>query len=288
MDSYFAGKKISGPYTFSEGKSHVTYTATASWYNVGRSITLRCGQNGEMEYTRTAGIETNEMERLRSQIEATIGLEGVASLKSQVEASLQTSVSFSESTSESDVFQLSAPACGNQTSYIYQLHRNHHFVIQTPRFLRKPSIVSHQVNEATHHYDLRLERDPHDPACPCESAKTAKGSEVLAFKIGKLTLRVDAFWRSKNELEFSIGNEIITARLISNSGFFRVDHFQIPAEISFFAGSDGLSTNLVAEIVPDFIPTNMITNVADSSEGVVSSTKIIDWGNADDSTQTDQ
>jgi hypothetical protein len=90
---------------------------------------------------------------------------------------------------------------------LFQLVRDYKFTITKRRKWRKDLVTSNDVREFTFHYDMLVEDDPDDPACPCDDDIKKDSSEFVGLTLGRLGIRIDAFWDTNGHLVFRLGQQ---------------------------------------------------------------------------------
>jgi hypothetical protein len=220
MDKYFAGETKVGPIEFTVGKDSVIYEAVERWVNTDRSHTVRCELSDAISFKWVVGTSLTEIERLKSTIESSVS-NGMASLKSKIEAESGSEFTLTKSTEETHAFNFPAPHCGRQTYFLYQRVRDHLFVIKRqrwPRKLRKPLIIETPVREYTANFDVRIDSDRDDPACPCkDEGRSDLPGEILRFSIGKLSVVATANRERDHALSVMIGPSTYTFKKTDGS-----------------------------------------------------------------------
>jgi len=214
MDKYFSGFRHHGPFEATIGNEKVYYSCSESWLDADRSCTIRCKAGATFSYAKTIGIEEKEVESFNSFVEATLGSEHIASLKSHIEAETSREFTLKRTETEKDEFTFPAPGCGRQTYFLYQLVRDHQITVEKQRWggLAKPLITSASLREKTSNFDVREEVDRNDRACPCPAATDAGPADVLRFQIGNLSLRVDCYEENDRSLSVMIGRHTLKAQ----------------------------------------------------------------------------
>lgn len=253
MSSYFYGARTYGPLELNGKKGSVAYTITEKWVDLDRSQTARCGISTEFNCTLTAGMATTKLEEIRSNIEGSLGVKGIASIQSHIEESTQISTQFTVSQSVQNKFTCPAPACGSYVYSMYQLLREYDFVIKRNRLLRKPAITTHHVPEWTQRYDVRRETDEADPDCPCgaaEEQRGAEGDEIVILKIGKLSLRLDARRTQNGKVAFSLGKQIYESDVSHTAADIQLR--ELPAMFKALSGEHSGVVTASVELDPDF------------------------------------
>lgn len=202
---YFDGTKVAGPHSYKVTGATVHYQIVSRWLSTGRSHTVRCGVSSTMGGTHEEGIEISAIDRLSAILGSSLGVEGLASLKSEIESVIEKQVGWHAKRTNTDTYNIPAPECGCQTWLLVQLVRDYRFTIETPRRFRRPRIENTDIHEKTDHYDLLLDDDTEDVNCPCGKRSGTDANEVLALRTGNLGIRVDANLTPDGQYEFRIG-----------------------------------------------------------------------------------
>jgi len=209
MAKYFIGKRVSPSFEYQENNTTISYQLSERWRNTGRSHEVSCKISSIIEGSHEVGTEITEIKVFNEHLESTLGIEGIASLKAHIEASSSIQFTLIKKDICKDIFNIPAPGCGTSYVTLYQFVRDFQFTTIKNRAFRKPLITTHSLCEFTKEYSLQFEFDPNHPVCPCNEIDTEKGSEILIFKIGIFSIRIDAFWNSKQQLVTKIGDNLL-------------------------------------------------------------------------------
>jgi len=201
---YYLGSKVSGPYAHKSGKATIHYQVVASWHSTGRSHTVRCKLSTSMGGSHEEGVEVTELERFTETVGHSIGVEGIAALKSDMESATEIQVAWQKRKTNTDTFNIPGPECGSQTWGLFQLVRDYRFIVETRGWFGRSRFHTTELREKTFHYDMLVQDDPDDPACPCPKFDRDKG-EILSLLIDRLGMRLDAFLADNNQYRFRIG-----------------------------------------------------------------------------------
>lgn len=180
---YYLGSKVTGPYAYQ---------------------TVRCKLSSTMTGTHEVGVEVAELERFTATVGGSIGVEGIAALKSQMESTTEIQVAWQKKTTNTDAFSIPAPECGAQTWLLFQLVRDYRFTIETPGWFGRSQFRTTEKREKAFHYDILCDDDPDYAACPCPKEDRDRG-EILCLQIGNLGMRLAAFLAGENQYRFRIG-----------------------------------------------------------------------------------
>jgi len=236
MRKYFSGAIIFGPYNILIDGQEILFKWTEKWFDVDESRTIRCVKSREFKFSKTTGIEQKELERFTDYVEGSLGPAAIATIKSHMENQIGREIAFSESSTITDTAEFEGRGCGRQTLFVYQLFRDYEFVFNKPRPFRKPLIIRKTMRDRTNNFDIRCETDPDDESCPCLPPDLNHGSdEIASFKIGSLTLRVDAK-RTGDSVSFWLGALKYIATPGAGDRFLvDIDTKSLPAAIRFFS-----------------------------------------------------
>ncbi|MEX2374441.1 MAG: hypothetical protein WD942_02500 [Dehalococcoidia bacterium] len=175
-----------------------------------------------------------------------------------MESSTEIQIAWTAKRTNTDTFNIPAPECGCQTWLLFQLVRDYRFTIEAPRWLRRSRITTTEVREKTFHYDLLLDDDPDDPACPCAAEDQPRRSELLSLQIGKLGIRVDAFADADGQYRFRIGSKtysVEAAGLSSRPAVVALKN--LPQVVCELAGVSPDSVDATVEVAPVFDRTDL-------------------------------
>jgi hypothetical protein len=255
MDKYFAGETKVGPIEFTLGKDTVIYEAVERWANMDQSHTLRCEMDSTVSFTVTVGTAETEINSLESVMESSVS-NGIASVKSSIKAKTSYEFTLTRSTQVTHSFHFDAPRCGRQTHLLYQRVRDHLFVFKKqrrPRWLRKPLIIEIPARQYTANFEIRIDGDKDDPACPCKDKGQADlPGEILRFSIGKLSFVATAYREMDHSLSLMIGPNTYIFK--KTDGYYEItlSMSSLPDMIRTLSGEEGEIT--VKAIVEDDDP----------------------------------
>lgn len=231
MCRYFPGNRNTGRFEYTYDGVAVIHRIDESWENIGFCMTLRCNSSYSDSESIEVGVESKVIEQFKTYIEGTIGIKDVASLKSHIEAQSSNSTTFSIKKVHTRAFNLPPPGCGSETSILYQLVKCHHFTFEKHRVIRKNLVTNFSITERTCAYEVLIDRDPLDPACPCKLDSEEVELGDCSIQLGNLGIRTAMFVKQGvgvvKRLFAKIGG--YEADLVSGSlpGFVSVDSTHI-------------------------------------------------------------
>lgn len=189
MAQFFEGREHIGSAFFLETGSkneRVKCAAFNRWIDTKQGVTLRCGRDANIEISKTVGLGETKSETSEDSIESTLGVTGLAKLKSQMKEILGYEISWNRATSTKVSLNRKAPPCGRYELAVQQLVREYDFT-----FYRRGSWPFRHdtwdlkgqrpgVPEYTETYDLIEDDFEFDERCKnraCEAPATAPDYE---------------------------------------------------------------------------------------------------------------
>ena len=252
--AYFHGMRTFGPFLYEHENKVVRYQINEWWEYTGRARTTRCGVgSGTVSETIEIGVDETALETFRSSIEQSFGIGGIANLKGHIESNIQSTITLSRKVCKTETFEYPAPECGSQTISIHQHHRKYSFLTEWQNWLGIKRSRTQSFTERSEHFEVRIERDEDDPACPCREPDHPIKGEVLQFSIGCVLLRGDAIRVSPQSYAFSIGNEKYIASFKDDQRrMLTVDFNPVPTFLKLFLeNEDVLFEGTLGVIAPD-------------------------------------
>ena len=191
------------------------------WVPTTYGTEVACGANDKITIRDSNGVSETDQAKLRSYCELSLGIENVKLFQSGLEASLNTSITWSASTEATINVPLIAPKCGRALYTVYCRKFIYQLKTYKTRFLRKPVLIElPKFTEHTKTYIARIHQQFDDPNCPCDEHTTPKGMPVrtkLNFN-DRLTAFVDGFIDRARKLKFMLGDSEYSIDIESTTG----------------------------------------------------------------------
>jgi len=263
--SHFFGIKQHGPRTFQEGNTTVNYIILEQWINTGHSHTVRCKASSTMSRSVTHGISLAELNGFESTIKSTIGVTGIASIGSDIQANTQITTTFSQTNTITDTFNCPAPGCGLTTYALYQKVRDFQFTFVTPGFFRKRT-DTHNFRELTQELDLLVENDGKEPTCPCDDKDDEDKDELVSLTIGKsnVSVRVNAKKDKDGRTAFRIGSVTYAVDLFSVNDEPREIEIANWPVFPALSGIDGKRFTATVQLIKSFEEQDLLVHTNDA------------------------
>lgn len=225
------------------------------------SRSLSCGRSRKYTLTKTSGVTVTEREELEATISSSLGLEGIAELKSEVKSKVGLELQLEESVETEEEFTFQAPKCARTTFQIYQLLRQYNFSYRDNRsWLFRWLDSSKDFDKATvewvnRMYDLSTppEHDPdcanYNPECRRETERSQKSEGLLNLvfeKFGILTgYRLDEHGVVLSNLNVSVPANGVNELIYASVTF---DRQMLPPYLLFLTGER--ANKLTAQVYP--------------------------------------
>ncbi len=121
---YFDGEQFINEFEIPNVKKNAILTCKTyeKWKDIA-SFRLSCGNESSYSVKICEGIEETEISSLKSHIEGSFGIKGLASLSSKIEESCELKFTYRKSIEEVSEFKFKAPECGAITLCVYQLQK---------------------------------------------------------------------------------------------------------------------------------------------------------------------
>jgi hypothetical protein len=196
MAQYFSGRRQVGnqiELKLGSEKAKLFCSIFEYWLDNVPGCTLHCGAEANAEITRTVGITTRSSETLEGTIESSIGIKGVAHLKSSLKGVMGHEVTWARSISTKMTFPCKAPKCGTYEVSIYQLIREYELSYFRRGWLFRSDLWDEKwtktLVEETEKYDAIPDKTEYDEQCSCEEKISPVYYGRLYFDFGNLSLR---------------------------------------------------------------------------------------------------
>ena len=186
MAQFFQGRDPIGStfYLNRDPKERISCTAFNRWIDTNQGITLHCGRDANIEISKTVGLDEKKSETSEDSIESTLGVTGVAQLKSQMKEIFGYEIHWNRATTTKASLSRKAPPCGRYELAVQQLIREYDFAFfRRGRWPFRDDIwdlkEQRTVPEYTETYDLMEDDFEFDERCKktCGTPATAPDYE---------------------------------------------------------------------------------------------------------------
>lgn len=231
-----------------DGRAKLSCTIVERWEELfSRSLT--CGAKNTRTVTQRFGISSTEHEDLEATIKGSLGLKGIAELKSEVKGKAGRELNLEESREVREKFEFEAPKCGQLNLQVYQLKRIYKLVYQDSRFWHAGSWTK-AVTEYTNRISDVSNKINNDPACGCEPKPESGSDGLLNLVVSNHFGMLVGYKHRDNSIDFpslrlSIPSDKMAEVLFADH-VFRREVF--PPYLLFLAGENG--HNLIGRFVP--------------------------------------
>ncbi|MFN3324877.1 MAG: hypothetical protein ACK5AZ_15375 [Bryobacteraceae bacterium] len=209
MAQYFEGREqLGSPFSLptKSTREQVRCTVFKRWVDTNQGVTLRCGRNASIEISKTTGIDEKTSESVEASVESTLGVTGLAELKSKMKGILGHEIQWNRATTTRISLQRKAPRCGRYELAVRQLVREYEFDFYACGFFpfRKDTWQwkeKRTVPELTETYDVLEDDIEFDERCTkpgCGAPATAPNYEGrVCLDLGVVSLNLA--YRSTND-----------------------------------------------------------------------------------------
>lgn len=174
MAKFFEGRNQIGSSFYLPAKSkkeRILCTAFSRWVDTNQGVTLHCGRTASVEISKTVGLDEKKSETMEASIGSTLGVTGLAQLKSQMKNIVGTEIQWNQATTTKFTLPCKAPLCGRYELAVFQLIREYEFACYSRGrwpfshdvwdLKEKPTIIP----EYTEIYDLLDDEFEFDERC---------------------------------------------------------------------------------------------------------------------------
>lgn len=228
MAEYFPGRRQAGEKTevsLDSGKSKVQCTVFERWVDISPGTDLYCGAKSTVELTKAVGITQTSSETLEGSVESSLGVAGVAKIKSQIKGVLGKETNWNESVTHKVTFECEAPKCGHYQMTIHQLQREYELTLFRRGMwpFRSDSWDwkwDKTIVEKVDQYDAIPDVTEFDERCKCPPKDSPDYDGRLGCEIGNLGLRVP-FKLNPSGFQVQIGKYVVSFTFMNYSAGMR-------------------------------------------------------------------
>ncbi|HKR83308.1 MAG TPA: hypothetical protein VJS37_03980 [Terriglobales bacterium] len=195
MSHYFSDRRqILEEFIEINSRWKVNYKVFKRW-QLRNTQTCYCGTKGTIKFSRSRGVSQTALNSLQSAIEGSIGVAGLATIKSSVTSSLGEEVQWTRTESEEMTFECVAPECGRTELTVYELLREYEIAAAHRGVLFKSDYWDVRWRdtfyEAVGEYTGVPDSIPWDPKCKCKvSPQPPECEGRLSLDMGTVCLLV--------------------------------------------------------------------------------------------------
>lgn len=221
------------------------------WIPTNYGVEVSCGRDTEISIESTSGVSQSDTYALKGFMEASLGLKGIASLKSSLETSSSHQIVWSEQQKIAVKIPIVAPKCGAQLIQVYRKKRSFYIRTLKYRMWRDPvQIDLPTLHDFTNLYRARVTDDYDDLKCPCKSeiSDGKRPGLPVSVAFGNLDLVLDTFHDAKG-LAFRLGQAeyALPAKFLS-VGRAGGALAGVPPLFLFLAGIEEVSDEIEADV----------------------------------------
>lgn len=236
---FFEGKRSIQTLSISidKGKRKLDCIICEDWQMVKETpFTLRCSNKRELKITHKTGFEQSSTETFENSIGGTLGVKGIASLKSSLKSSLKEEIKFQIGKEVTDTFSFSSPDCGYLLVRLYKKARTFHFKYEDTRFWHKKSMECAPVEWLAPIYDGTI-REDYDPNCNCKDKKAEEGRQCTPCTIVFATFsKLAVFWEDTEQLEFADNPQSLNSYFSTDDWKGKIPANLLPDYLRFLTG----------------------------------------------------
>lgn len=220
MAVYFTGRKEVNSFAIplDNGRSSLSCKIYEHWQDTDNTTTARCGDPGVIEVKKVVGITERDEQALKSTIEGTIGVKGLAEVKSKIEASVKHEISFQTEESTSKTSTFSSPQCGRKTMFVYQLVREYEFSYSRRRWGWTKS-WERKIREKTNTHDFMPDIEEYDESCNCKNPPTPENFDgMVVMDMGNVSIRAP-YRKTPDGIEVKLDTSILKVAIKNSEDF---------------------------------------------------------------------
>jgi hypothetical protein len=229
MAIYFIGRKKVGSFILCPYKNGLLKCdAFERWEDIDLSSTARCGVAGSIEVIKEVGLSERDYHTLTVSVGGSIGVEGIASLKSKVEETVGREVNWNVARTTKQTFSFTSDKCGSHNETVYQMIREYELSYRRRKLFGYFGLESWErtLRERTQCYDALPEIEDWDEACNCPEPNRRDYDGRLRVDLGDLGMRVP-FRRVPGGIEINFGRKLGIVRHALTGEF----HGRVPADL---------------------------------------------------------
>jgi len=187
MAQYFTGRRKAGEQFEVKVSDHKKVLCTVfKLWEERPGYECACGQKRKITVEKTWGISKKVSETIESTLESSLGVEGVASLKSEITGTTSHEVEWTYHETETEEFECNAPQCGCHQVRIAQLVYEYDLLCYERGWIFRRDVWDRKwaktIPERTQLISSWDDTTEHDPRC-----KDCKPKEIPAFD-GRLSI----------------------------------------------------------------------------------------------------
>ncbi len=229
-----------------------------------RGFDCKCGNKVTLKLAKTEGLSAGASATLQGSIESSLGVSGIASLKTSLQATVGITVNWSQSQTEEFTYECDPPRCGTCDITIYQLIREYDLSIYKRGGLFKNGVWDRKtgasIPELTGYYTEVTDRVEQSEKCKCPPAETkADYDGRVSIDFGSICLLAPYRITSKG-IDIRIARQVIsfpfleyhTAVSSLETGLrMRFEGSFLPAETIFYGRLEGDSFEAIVRVYRD-------------------------------------
>ena len=246
MAVYFSGRKLIGKSSqlSDSGRARVDIRAYERWDDIDISSIGRCGEPATCVVEKSEGLSEKSLQTLKGVIESTLGVEGIAAIKSQIEEVLGKEIEWSRSITVTKDFKYPSPKCGRAVITIYELRREYEVTyLELRRHLFRSNVWDKKwtrtLLQETNKHDALPDIEEYDELCGCPDAKHSEYDGRLCFDLGNLSFRVP-YRLKEGGFDAQIFDKVVSFTFSESTS-------------SFHALEEGVSIEIPTEIIPEVL-----------------------------------
>ena len=268
MAKFFNGRRDVGDVSVSldQAKASVRFQVSEYWRDIDQT-TISCGASAQLNLTRRIGIQKKEHRILESTIGGSIGIEGLASIKSQLAEKIGHEVCWEVVEEIQNTFSVTAPPEGRRTDTIYQLLREYIVNYERERYFRGKERWQRIIAERTNCFNQETNRIEKDPSCfeqPVGDMPPGPPGGQIEIDLGTISAQVPFELADNGDVRLYLGDDSLIVGyddFIQNS--FTIKQQALPKSLLFLSdaappafqarASRLIDLQMEKEQVPDFL-----------------------------------
>lgn len=246
MAVYFSGRKPIGESSLQldSGRARVDIRVFERWDDIDISSVGRCGEPATCIVEKAEGLSEKSIQSLKGVIESSLGVEGLAAVKAQIEEVVGKEIQWNRSMTVTKEFKTPSPRCGRALITIYELRREYEVTyLELRKYFFKNDVWDKKwtrtLLQETNKHDGLPDIEEFDELCGCPNAKYPEYDGRLCFDLGNLSFRVP-FKIVETGFDVQIFDRVVS---FSFSG----------AASSIRALEEGVTITIPTEIIPDVL-----------------------------------